>query len=215
MDMLGKMTDTDPKLLEKYRDGDTERRSSSLKGNLLYTSHESLHRHYSQTLQASLKKNSLADDDSTGGTMKRSNTMSDVNSCRLNAVSMPIPAITMKIARSESKGSMFVVESQDTQEFRSPMNLLHVLSVSTNAARPRSMTELSEAEEDLHVSALDADVVSYDSYNKRKGEAVDEIAKWVEAKEEAKLWEPEAAEELERQEDNSRHLIRMIMETPV
>lgn len=45
MDILAKMTNTDPKLLDKYKDGDTERRSSSLKGNLLYNSQESLHRY--------------------------------------------------------------------------------------------------------------------------------------------------------------------------
>jgi 2,4-dienoyl-CoA reductase-like NADH-dependent reductase (Old Yellow Enzyme family) len=48
--MLARMTNTDPKLLEKYKvtEPQTEeaeqRRSSSLKSSLLYASHESLHR---------------------------------------------------------------------------------------------------------------------------------------------------------------------------
>lgn len=212
MDMLANMTNTDPKLLEKYREDNTERRSSSLKGNLLHTSHESLHRNYSLTLQATLKKNSL--EDSSGSSLKRSNTMSDVKSCSLNT--LPIPSITMKVTRSESKGSMFVVESQDTKESRSSINLLHVLSLSTSAAQPRSMTELSEAEEDLYAPALEAEVLSYDEMRMMEEEAADkEVAKWATVKDGAEMWEAAKTDELEWQEDNSRHLIRMIMETPV
>lgn len=183
MDILANMTNTDPKLLDKYRTVDTERRSSSLKGSLLYTSHESLHRHYSLTLQASLKKDSL-DSTHAPGTLRRSNTISDVHSCTVGA---SIPSITMKPAkRSESKGSMFVVERQETDEFQGT-NLLRVLSLSTNTARPRSMTELSEAEEDL--AMIDMKMLAKRAAE--DDEASDDGSRWAEAKEETNHLEAE------------------------
>lgn len=205
MDMIATLTNTDPRLLDKYRE--TARRSSSIKDNPLHTSHESLHRHYSLTLQATLKKNSL--ESSTGPvTLKRSNTMSDVHSCSVNT-SLPVPSITMKVTRSESKGSMFVVESQDTKEFRSPMNLLRVLSLSMNTARRGSRTELSETDEDM--CRLDAEILSCDEGSELEKEAADEaVAKWEEVREEVNR-----REEAEEAEDSSSHFIRMFMETPV
>ena len=48
-DMIARMTNTDPKLLEKYKvpepkTEEEQRRSSSLKSSLLHASHESLNR---------------------------------------------------------------------------------------------------------------------------------------------------------------------------
>ena len=123
MDMLATLTNTDPKLLDKYRYAD----AASLQDNKhMHASQESLHKHYSLTVQESFKRHSL-----------------DQN-MRRSCITLPLidvpppPSITMSTDKQDDvEGNTFIVQCKGGM-YGSNKNLLHVLS---NAAMPRSSSE--------------------------------------------------------------------------